>query len=264
MMSYKEALAKMIKKSGLSLRAVAERCSAMQVSVSASYLSQLQTGKLAPPSEEVNRAIAKVCGGNANDLILLGFLDRAPEIVKEYFLVMSNLNKDMLKALSERSIFTSKEYDIEQIDEIQRLFNSVSVFEQFKRAAKYTTDLDYQGLLHSKTLLKYEKDSEVEYSFMKDDSMEPLIPENAMLKFEPYLEFDEEKKRTKRMSPKNRDIVRTTYMDKGEKYTVVRRYQKNDNVVLLIPENTEYDVIIIQEDLDTVLFEKLVLYQKAI
>mgnify|MGYP002277755297 CR=1 FL=1 len=239
----------MIKKSGLSLRAVAERCSAMQVSVSASYLSQLQTGKLLPPSEEVNRVIAHVCEGNANDLILLGYLDRAPDIVKEYFFTMSNLNKDMYKALNEKYQFKKDPKVIEQMDEIQRLFSSISVFEKFKRAASLKTDLDYYEIANGETFLKYGEASSIEFDFMEDDSMEPLIPQNALLKFE------------NNQQVQNGDIIRATY---GEGNALVRKYQKNNDIILLIPENRKYHVTTLNEKKTIITYEKLILFQKAI
>ena len=264
MLTYKEVLAKTIKKSGLSLRTIAERCSALQVSVSASYLSQLQTGKLLPPSEEVSRVIAQVCGGNANDLILLGYIDRAPEIVKEYFFAMSNLNKDMFKALNGKYQFKQNSKEIEQMDEIQRLFSSISVFEKFKRAANLKTDLDYYEIAHGEAFIKYEETSRVEFEFMVDDSMEPLIPENSLLKLEFYKRVSNKEEKEKRSEPENGDVVQAIYYDKEREVKVVRRYQKSNNIILLIPENKKYDVITIDQKKDNVLFEKLLLFQKAL
>ena len=50
-----------------------------------SYISKLQTGKQAPPSEEASRILAKVLGGNLIDLLWLGFIEKAPIEIKQLF-----------------------------------------------------------------------------------------------------------------------------------------------------------------------------------
>lgn len=84
-MSYQELLSKYIQDSGLSLRKIASECKKLGVSVTASYISRLQAGKMPPPSEEISKAIADVCQQDSQKLIMQGYIDKAPEPVQKMF-----------------------------------------------------------------------------------------------------------------------------------------------------------------------------------
>lgn len=82
-MQYRELLAEYVAKSKMTLREIAEECKVRGEPIDPSYISKLQTGRLPPPSEEVSRVLAEVLGGDANKLVYLGYLEKAPSIIRQ-------------------------------------------------------------------------------------------------------------------------------------------------------------------------------------
>lgn len=83
---YAELLASYIENSGLSIGEIARRMDEEKgVKADRSYISMLKNGKTKnPASEEINRAIAEVTGGDPDKLILAGYIEKAPQEVKDY------------------------------------------------------------------------------------------------------------------------------------------------------------------------------------
>lgn len=84
--NYSELLSNYIQESGLSLREISERVEAEHgVSIDKSYISKLKNGNVNPPSDDVSMALARVTGGNAENLVLAGYYEKAPDEVKATF-----------------------------------------------------------------------------------------------------------------------------------------------------------------------------------
>ncbi len=99
-MNYAEMLDSIITNSNLSLRQIAKRCADLELSITPSYISQLKNGKLPPPTPEVSMILAKACNSqDESKLIFQGYIEKAPEVIKQYMLASSELNKAMLEAL---------------------------------------------------------------------------------------------------------------------------------------------------------------------
>ncbi|MBP2655791.1 MAG: hypothetical protein H6Q73_3360 [Firmicutes bacterium] len=80
---YRQLLSHYIKHSGLSLRQIAQQCRERNHSIDPSYISKLQSGHLPPPSEEVSKTLAEVLGANAEELIYLGYIEKAPATIRQ-------------------------------------------------------------------------------------------------------------------------------------------------------------------------------------
>ena len=80
---YRHLLSHYIKHSGLSLRQIAQRCRERNHSIDPSYISKLQSGHLPPPSAEVSKMLAEVLGANAEELIYIGYIEKAPAIIRQ-------------------------------------------------------------------------------------------------------------------------------------------------------------------------------------
>lgn len=81
--SYKDLLAYYIKKSKMTLRQIAYYCEEKGQKIAPSYISKLQNGHLPPPSEDVSRVLAEVLNGNPETLIYLGYIEKAPSIIRQ-------------------------------------------------------------------------------------------------------------------------------------------------------------------------------------
>jgi len=85
-MNYAELLNEYITKSNLSLGEIARRMEDEKgIKVDRSYISMLKNNKTKnPASEEVNRALAEVTGGDPEKLIMSAFIEKAPQEVRDY------------------------------------------------------------------------------------------------------------------------------------------------------------------------------------
>jgi len=66
------------KKRGLTLEAVAKKIGSHK-----GYVSGIENGKVNPPSVKITRRFAKVFGYDERDLVLLAWIDKAPELIRD-------------------------------------------------------------------------------------------------------------------------------------------------------------------------------------
>lgn len=110
-MTYAELLSSYIEKSGKTLREVAELCNKKGYSLDYTYISKLKSGKRPPPSENLSRVLAEVLGVNPEELILHGYLEKAPT---EVTVVLENKTQE-IKQLNTR---------IKEMSEMIKFYNS--------------------------------------------------------------------------------------------------------------------------------------------
>ena len=79
-MAYTALLNKLIENSGLTVKEIAKRCTESGTKITAAYISTLRNSTdNRAPSDEVSKALAKVCGAkNENVLVIEAYLDTAP------------------------------------------------------------------------------------------------------------------------------------------------------------------------------------------
>lgn len=82
-MKYHQLLKQYIENSGLSHREISRRCKEKGTPISQAYISQLAKGDVPPASDEVNRMLAVVTGGDPDALIIAGYREKAPERIRE-------------------------------------------------------------------------------------------------------------------------------------------------------------------------------------
>ena len=252
-MAYKDILSNMIKESGLSLKEISNRCETLGVSVVPSYISQLQTGKLPPPSEEISKALADVCSADPLHLILEGYFERAPQIIKDAFVMMGELNKRLLVVLPDNSDTIKKEMQesIKTNNLIVSLDSSMAHLQKAENYRKIKPFADAYNYI--KTGIKeifYENGDY--HIFANADTMEPLIPKEAQIKFMPY----------NGKEPENNDIV--LYEKPGNLSPNVRRYYKYQNIIILIPENRKYLLDFLTDPKEINVIGKVVSYRMKV
>lgn len=253
-MAYKDTLSRIIKDSGLSLREIAKRCEKKGISITPSYISQLQTGKLNPPSEEVSKAIAEVCKVDPIDLIIEGYIEKAPEIIKYYFAICSQTVNQFLELAfnllhpDEEQLFREKfKEKIKVSNHLANLHQLVSYLRKLQIENNVKPIKDITKALTDKFINKYTY-NETNNIFMEDDSMEPLIPKGALLRFNP-IEIDK---------IKNSDIIIFSFFNTEK--NLIRRYYSIDNKIVLIPENKNYELISINNLEEIILTGKVTSY----
>ena len=230
-MVYAKMLDEMIRKSGLSLRQITKRCRDLNYEITPSYISQLKNGKLPPPSEEISKALASVCEDkNPMKLVFQGYLEKAPEVIKNYILMSAAVNKQLLKSFpqDEENISKLAEY-IDELEVISALDLSSKLIESMNGSDVNTFISELKSM--SGAVYKEEKEkSENAYFFLRDSSMEPLIPMNAHVKITP----------TKKEFLKNRDVI--AFYPRDSRTPSIRRYFEEKNNTILVPENKDHDI----------------------
>ncbi|WP_130863741.1 S24/S26 family peptidase [Bacilliculturomica massiliensis] len=238
-MKYAQMLDRMISDSELSLRQISKRCADLDLNITPSYISQLKNGKLPPPSEEVSLVLAKVCGGkDQSRLVFQGYLEKAPELVREYMLASSALNKIMLETLCR--------YDNngEVSKEFRKQIESLDVLSTLEVSSKYVSsddttrakDLIREITLASGEAVKADVQGELINFFLADSSMAPFIPSHAYLYIMP----------TKMDLLKDRDII--AFYPEGRRIPTLRRlFFMRGERYLLVPDDKSQQIYLYEE-----------------
>ncbi|WP_411503393.1 S24 family peptidase [Brevibacillus centrosporus] len=210
-MGYKELLSNMISNSNLKLKEIADKCEEIGVKINPSYISRLQTGNQAPASDEVNTAIATVCGGDVELLRFEASVEKSPDIVKTFVNEVTSYFRETTKQL-----FSAKLPEavlpivLEQIDSMSKL-DIVNNFLKMDKA---------DGL---------ENKAEINMGpRIEDDSMEPLIPKGAIINLE------------KETDIKNGDYIVVEIEEVG---VMIRRIVIIDENIVLLPENSAFECL---------------------
>lgn len=86
-MSYNKLLRKIFAESNFTQQELADKCN-----VSRSYIGALLNNRTPVPSEEISRAIAKACNVDERQLVLEGYLEKAPKEILDFFNFFKNLS----------------------------------------------------------------------------------------------------------------------------------------------------------------------------
>ena len=129
-MSYASALSNLISGSGKTLRDIADSCKIQGVNFDPSYLSRLQTGKQAPPSDAINRAIAKVLGEDPTDLLLAAYKEKAPGFIKALIDSIVKYHRRFLRVILvakyPKTLAEEKLASLENMDDWQFIYNVIN------------------------------------------------------------------------------------------------------------------------------------------
>ena len=229
-MDYYQMLNRAIAESGYSLRQISRKCQEEGLSITPSYISQLKNGKLPPPSWEVTKALSKVLNTPyESKMIFQGYLEKAPDIIKEYMAASSQLNKILLESLCEikgESEITKEA--VKFLDELDVL-STVNLAQKHIEDGKFKPSEDFVKDLktYSKGLIPLEEDKS--RYMLNTDEMEPLIPKGSLL----FL------KDTPAALLKTKDVI----LFKNGIITLVRRVYFYDEDILLVPDNKNAEII---------------------
>jgi len=236
-MTYAEMLDSMIQKSELSLRQISNRCQALNLTITPSYISQLKNGKLPPPSEEVSMTLAKACGSDKQaHLVFQGYMEKAPRLMKEYMLAASTLNKAMMESLFKASgqEFTKESQDYIKSLDILAALELSSQFVNLDDPQK-AADLVREITLEAGGVTKADTQGDMINLFLGDGAMSPLIPAHAYVYIMP----------TKLELLKNRDII--AFYPDNRKIPALRWVLFINDQVFLLPEDKSYQAYCYQD-----------------
>ena len=102
-MTFTELLNDIIKESGLTNKEIIARCKEVGEPITANYLSILKNDSSKIPSEKVAITLAKVCNARyENILVVQAYLDRAPDIIKEFLTIIYQQNIEEAKEIARK------------------------------------------------------------------------------------------------------------------------------------------------------------------
>jgi transcriptional regulator with XRE-family HTH domain len=242
-MTYAKMLDEIITESELSLRQISKLCAQFDITITPSYISQLKNGKLPPPSPEVSLALAKVCcSKKQSQLVFQGYMEKAPDVIKEYMLASSELNRIMLESLckaDQNSSMTKESLEyLRNLDILSTLEMSSKYIDPNNRIDP--SELVKEITLSSGGVSKIQAQGDMINFFLGDTSMSPLIPVHSYIYILP----------TKQELLKERDVI--ALYPNNRKQATLRRIFFSDNKILLIPEDKTYQIFIVEgfEDID--------------
>ena len=240
-----------ISESELSLRQISKLCAQFDISITPSYISQLKNGKLPPPSPEVSLALAKVCNSkNQSQLVFQGYMEKAPDVIKEYMLAASQLNRIMLESLckAENSALSQESIDyLRSMDNLSALEMSSKYINPENQLSP--SDLIREITLSSGGVSKVQAQGDMINFFLGDTSMSPTIPVHSYMDILP----------TKLELLKERDII--AFYPNNRKQATLRRIFYSNDKILLIPEDKTYQIFIIDGFEDIEYLGKVVSYK---
>lgn len=238
-----------IEQSELSLRQISKRCAELDLTITPSYISQLKNGKLPPPSAEVSMVIAKACNSkDESRLIFQGYIEKAPDVIKEYMVASSELNKVMLEALYRQ------EGNQAMAEEARKYLKEMDILSTLQLSSQYVKDgkIEFNPELAKELTLAsggMAKDENMITMFLGDAAMEPTIPIHSFLYIMP----------TKPELLKSRDII--LFNVYGKKQPLIRRLYQERDQILLIPDDRSSEIFTIHSLDEIEYIGKLVSYR---
>lgn len=123
-MPYAKLLRRLISDTNYTNAEILRKCEEENVHIDKTYFSKIINGRVEPPDETKSRAIAKVIGVDERKLIIEGYIDKAPNEIKEAFEDMSLMqNLSAIKYME--LIDKSKLHELEKYLRNEPLFNMV-------------------------------------------------------------------------------------------------------------------------------------------
>lgn len=234
-MSYQNVLAKMVEKSGLTLKELSEKCKDFGVKIDPSYISKLQTGKQPPASDEVNIAIARACEVHPGELLYEGYMVKAPELINNFISSVLGYFRDeeKTKIINLTKSDGDKRRFFEETIDNQTDYDLVSELLESNLAITRSNKNKYPNKDNHKIHSEQIKQTSY-FVTMNDDSLTPVIPKGVKIEIESNENIS------------NGDFV--IAMFNNEDRVIYRRYIEIDNSVILVAENKDYKPIKIEDD----------------
>lgn len=163
-MNYANLVDEYIKKSGLSLAAIAEKLQKDKgIKIDRSYISKLRNNPKYPATDEINRALAEVTGGDPEKLVMAAYIERAPEEVKTSLKKVS-IYENFLKYILENKPLDVELENDEEMSEEER-----------KEAIDYVNSPEFLATLDDEELDNFLNDIVDDMYFKDKDTYNKLI-----------------------------------------------------------------------------------------
>lgn len=176
---YSKLLQKIVAEANITQDELSNKCKELGCPISRGRINEILNGKAIPPSENVSRAIAKICNADERKLVLQAYLEKAPHELIDFF----NRYQELLFELSVSRLENIIKEDTKKIllEEYKNQTILDIIIEVLDMKNNITTDNDYFKVTNEKNDLVI--NFETPYIIMNDNSMESKIPKNSKLRY---------------------------------------------------------------------------------
>ena len=179
-MSYSKVLKSIIANTNITQEELSNKCKELKAPISRGQINKIVNGKAPAPEEKVSRAIAKVCNVDDRELVIEGYLEKAPREFIDFIKVFQEL---LLK------IFLPSIEPIINEDEME-LFKEA--FEKETMAKIVLGILEMEKSEYDTNIFNIERNEDeikatikkLLYITMEDESMEVKIPKGSKMQIE--------------------------------------------------------------------------------
>lgn len=122
-MTYSELLGEYIERSGFTLGEIALKMNEFGIKIDRSYISMLKNNKTKnPASDEINRALAQVTGGDPEQLLYAAYVEKAPEEMKKHLERVGDVDLVLTRLLNQytKHLFENNLLDLNDESEIMK------------------------------------------------------------------------------------------------------------------------------------------------
>lgn len=183
-MKYAEILREYIKESRYTLEHLSNLLLKRGLSASREHLSRLQNGKVPPASDDLNKAIAEITGGDPDKLIWYAYIEKAPEDMKEILYIIGDEMVGAAKRFLNKfpGFFEGKYKEEEYVDSEEFKEFSLALLEltmqkvprpifRLNKGSKYSSIIDFDNYKDDKNFI-YEQNHK--YKVSKSDGYEKV------------------------------------------------------------------------------------------
>ena len=223
-MPYGKLLKKMLVESNYTASEIVEECKKRDLKIDKSYVSKLQNDKCNCPNEKISKEIAKICNKDERLLVLEGYIDNAPQEIRELLysirLLFTNITSNVLNFVPDKTI----------VNEFERLIKEEPISEFI---LNFIDNKDSLVNIDKNIFQTVQTDNGIDLTLtqppaisVSDNAMAPLITEKSKVCLSIQTSYE------------NGDIVAVKTSDRDN--IIIRQAYLKDNEITLTSLNKGY------------------------
>ena len=178
-MTYTELLNELLDNSGKMMKDIAEECrNTYGVNLTNTYLSSLKTNPERVASDEISRAIAKTCGAEFEDILVVqAYIDKAPQIIKDYLQYVQdtqNMTGDILELFEPQTENPAFQGVMELLDKFKRQSLASFICQTMKEVYKIPDGAQDEFVNLIATTKKKETQAEPKWMVISPEQMKEI------------------------------------------------------------------------------------------
>jgi len=184
---YSKVLQKIVAEANITQEELSKKCKELGSPISRGQINKILNNKASAPEESISRTIAQVCNVDSVELVLEGYLEKAPKEFIEFL----NKFQDILAELS--LYYLDVLLNDEQKNSLKEMYKKETIVQMILEILKSNDIIKVDS-----NSIKFENDeshtkvtiNDFSSISMEDDSMESKIPKGSKLKLQIHTWID--------------------------------------------------------------------------